>query len=126
MTNQSTLKVIESPLAVIGFNALFNGLANIDQVEASLYRGEPLTGANLLTASYSDLCKRCTNVVVEANNLTAQQIAVVVVDAVNKSAELIEGAALAHFSYEHVAQLSDALQRAQQIINSDDVAVLII
>jgi PfaB family protein len=129
MVAQSPLQLIESPLAVIGFNALFNDLANIDQVEASLYRGDCLTASSPINASFSDLCKQCANRVVESNNLTAQQIAVIVVSENSKEVidEVIEGAAQAHFSYETVAHLDEALNRSAQIIKNDGhIAVLII
>ena len=138
MVAQSPLQLIESPLAVIGFNAIFNDLENIDQVEASLYRGESLTASSPITASFSDLCKQCANRVLESNNLTAKQIAVIVVNANSSNAnnsevakELIEGAVEgsehAHFSYETVTHLAEALICSEQIIkNNPHIAVLII
>jgi len=125
MVSDFSLNKIESPLVVIGFNAIFNDLNNIDQVEASLYRGESLTESSPIKANFSELCKQCANLVVESNNLTAQQIAVIVINDNNN--EVIEGAEQAHFSYETVTHLNDALTRSEQIINSEtDVAVLII
>ncbi len=125
MVLNSSFNKIESPLAVIGFNAIFNDLDNIDQVEASLYRGEPLTISSPITASFSDLCKQCANLVVESNNLTAKQIAVIVVS--ENSSEIIDGAKQAHFSYQTVSQLDTALITSEQIIkNNTQVAVLII
>ena len=118
-----SLDIMDTPLKVIGFNAIFNDLENIDQVEANLYRGLPLTNSTLLTADYSDLCKQCANLVIQANNLSAQQIAVVVVD---NNSQVIEAAKQAHFSYEHVDHLAQALHRSSQIIKTEDVAVLII
>jgi len=122
----SSLQVINSSLAVIGFNAIFNDLDNIDQVEACLYRGEVLMDSLALQLSYSDLCKRCANLVVEKNNLTAKQIAVIVVQQNLGSDHIIEGAEQAHFSYQRVSDVTQALQLSEQIIAAHDVAVLII
>ncbi|WP_022941397.1 PfaB family protein [Psychromonas hadalis] len=113
-------QVINQPLDVIGFNAIFNDLDNIDQVESALYRGEVLTASSALTHSYAELCKKCVNLVVEANNLTAKQIAVLIV---GDNASAIEGA---HFSVETVNSISDAFNRAEQITKQSDIAVLII
>ncbi|GLS91008.1 hypothetical protein GCM10007916_20760 [Psychromonas marina] len=122
----SSLQVMNSSLAVIGFNAIFNDLDNIDQVEACLYRGEVLTDSLALQLSYSDLCKRCANLVVEKNNLTAKQIAVIVVQQNLGSDYIIEGADQAHFSYQRVSDLTQALQLSEQILAAENVAVLII
>ena len=112
-----TLHAFNTPLSVIGFNAIFNDLDNIDQVEASLYRGDALTASRPLEGSYSDLCQRCANLVFEINHLTAKQVAVIVVnDDAESLSQIIEGAEQAHFSYQHVAHVNDALQRSHDII----------
>lgn len=118
------LQVIDTPLAVIGFNAIFNDLANIDQVEASLYRGEPLISSVLLT---TELYQRCASLVLQANNLNPKQIALIIVD-VNGQNSLADREMLEqqYLSVQTVSHLNDALFCCEQIINSSDNAVLII
>ncbi|PKF61151.1 PfaB family protein [Psychromonas sp. psych-6C06] len=116
---------MQTVLSVIGFNAIYNDLHSIDHVEASLYYGDALSNSTPLTGSYSELCKRCATPVLLANQLSAKQVAVLVVQE-KESVEQTEGATQAHFSYESVHSLSDALLRSEQIICCDDVAVLII
>ena len=119
-----TFTMLTSPISVIGFNAIFNDLDDIDQVEASLYRGEPLTISRPISDSYSDLCKRCASLVVKTNNLLTKQLAVIVVS--DNPSEVIEGAECTYFSYEQLNHLNDALKRSDEIISTNDVAVLVI
>ena len=117
------LQVIDSPFKVIGFNALFNGindLHDIDQVETCLYRGEALKD-DVSKVAYSDLSEKCCAVVLEANQLSKHEIALIVLDEAVQ-----EHLSVGYFSVNNVKHLSDALSLSQQILSNNNVPVLII
>jgi PfaB family protein len=134
------LQVIDKSLKVIGFNATFNPTFNavynsvindmqdIDQVETCLYRGEVLTSVSSIQCTYVDLTNKCTDFVLEANNLSTNKTALIVIDQyINTHIE----EAQSHFSddyysYNIVKHLSEALVLSEQIIDKNNVAVLII
>ena len=124
MVLQTPLTVIDSQLQVIGFNAFFNDLENIDQVEASLYRGEPLSNSTLLSSDHVAQCKRCINRILSANKLATQQVSVILVGTAN---ELVDAAIKElQLTFQYESDLTDALQRSELIIKTDNVAVMII
>ena len=127
------LQVIESPLKVIGFNAVFNSidtaLQDIDQVETCLYRGEavnseitkPFTKNEAFTAY-----KNCIDLVLTANNLLLPQVVVVFItehDDVEQADRLNEFANTLDVEQLQVKSLSEALLITQQL--STDQPVLI-
>jgi len=119
----ATIQTSHSALAVIGFNALFNDLADIDQVEASLYRGAPLTNNTPLAPH--DAVQRCLNLVLNANTLNLNQIALIVVgDALSYEPSVIADRDR-YASYQQEAQLSEALLCSAQL-SQQSLAVLIV
>lgn len=120
MPVRAAIQVINSPLAVIGFNAMFNDLADIDQVEASLYCGEPLVNSHLFTQSAHQLLASCIGLVIEANKLATNKIAVIV------AGDEQESDFSDYHSCQTVPHVSDALFCAEQLIKAENVAVLII
>ncbi|MEI6897597.1 MAG: PfaB family protein [Psychromonas sp.] len=115
------LQVIDTKLAVIGFNAIFNGLNNIDEVEASLYRGLPLSSTERLSDSETELIEKCVIPVLQANNLRAQQVALLVVNDAVKT-NISDG----YLSQQSVSHLGEALHCAELMIKSENIAVLIV
>lgn len=102
------LQVMESPLGVIGFNAVFNALNNIDEVEACLYQGLPLHATKRLNLSEQALVEQCITPVLQANNLSVEQVALLTV------------------GDNDVISLSDALFKAASLIAAENIAVLIV
>ncbi|WP_413698701.1 PfaB family protein [Psychromonas sp. KJ10-10] len=123
------LRLINDPFKVIGFNAVFNSLANeqalcdIDQVEACLYRGETLKQADTVFNALAS-CKSCIRFVLDANNLNIEQVALIVIskdDDLKHSLIAMQDKGRIVF----VEHLSDALILSQQVM-SDDTPVLIV
>lgn len=120
------LQLIDSPLKVIGFNAVFNSLSNgqalcdIDQVETCLYGGEALQRSEL-EFNVLQSVQNCANLVLEANHLEINQVAVIVI---NNDDDLIKEQLKESYSEENqnlyfVKHLSDALILTEQIIGHD-------
>lgn len=120
MSMHATLQTTDQPLTVIGFNARFNDLDDIDQVEACLYRGEPLLNSTLFDVR--EAVQPCIDLVLSANKLSLNKIALIVVGDV-------QGDAVAEIdrygSYQRVDQLSEALLCSAQL-SKQSLAVLII
>jgi PfaB family protein len=122
-----SLQVINSTLQVIGINAVFNVadnivdslLCDIDNVENYLYRGERLKAGGI-DQHAKQLSNKCTDVVLNANNLTRQQVALISIDKTETDASE------SYVSINQVKHLSDALILSQQIITKTNVPVLII
>ncbi|MFT6924801.1 MAG: PfaB family protein [Psychromonas sp.] len=121
---------LNSKLAVIGIDAQFAGLDNIDYVESALYKGELHKGdlhridgkpVNPLFADYSSLCAASAARVVAANNLCLKEVAVINLDDTDKSFSDGE-----YFSVVKADNLGAALIQSEKLIAEFNVAVLII
>ena len=111
-----------SRLAVIGFDAQLDGLENVDRVAAAFYKGNAYSDDTKLAQrySYSELAERSASRVMQANRLTKQQVAQIIV----ADTEVI--AQDNYLSCDRVASFADALTVSAALINKLDIAVLII
>jgi PfaB family protein len=122
-----------SKLAIIGIDAQFEGLDNIDYVESALYKGDlhkgdmykafrhRLDGQDVGQSDYSTLCAESAARVVAANKLTVQQVAVIIISDADESF-----AAAEYFSCIKVNNLGAALIQSEKLISEFNIAVLII
>jgi PfaB family protein len=131
-------------LAIIGIDAQFEGLPNIDYVESALYKGELHKGEVykadthkaclhrvegqdldplLEQSDYSTLCEASAARVVTANKLSAQQVAVIIV---SSPGERFAVTLPEYFSCSTVNNLGAALTCSEKLIVEFNVAVLII
>ncbi|MCW8995044.1 MAG: PfaB family protein, partial [Psychromonas sp.] len=112
-------------LAVIGFDTQLDGLENTDRVAAAFYKGsvdsrEPRLAPHY---SFSELLQLSADRVLQANKLSGQQLAVIVVSALPQTRLAADNH---YIRCEQVACFSDAVTLSKQIINKQDIAVLII
>lgn len=126
----SKIAGLNSKLAVIGIDAQFAGLDNIDYVESALYKGDQhkadrVDGQPLdsLFADYSTLCAASGARVVAANKLTAEEVAVIVLC---EGGETFAAAEQGYFSCIKVDNLGAALEQSGELIAEFNIAVLII
>ncbi|WP_028864002.1 PfaB family protein [Psychromonas aquimarina] len=120
-------KSIKTKLAVIGFDVQLDGLADIDQVEAALYRGEVHRGEVFNAAvslqqhdSSVDLCRVSAECVLQVNKLICSDAAVIMIT--DKKQICLPQS---YFSTHSVCCLADALQLSEQIISEHNLPVLI-
>lgn len=110
-------------LAVIGFDAQLDALDNVDRVAAAFYKGDVLDKKVKLAQAYSEsqLYQLSAQRIMQANQLTEQQLAVVIV------AEQPAEFAQAHnfICCRRAATLAEALTLSAQLIDDLQVAVLI-
>ncbi|WP_019615821.1 PfaB family protein [Psychromonas ossibalaenae] len=116
-------KCIKTKLALIGFDVQLDGLTDVDQFEAALYRGEVFNAAASLQQHYSnaDLYKLSADRVLQVNKLNRSQTAVIMITDQKHSAPEQHN----YFSSHTVCSLADALLLTEQIINQHNLAVLI-
>lgn len=115
---------LNSKLAIIGLDAQFDGLVNIDYVESALYKGH-LHRVDALSrqSDYASLCTSSAARVVAANKLNPQQVAVINIVA---TGETFTAAEQGYFSYSRVNNLGAALIKSEKLIAEFNIAVLII
>ncbi|ABM03477.1 polyunsaturated fatty acid synthase PfaB [Psychromonas ingrahamii 37] len=139
MADNRGLDTLNARLAIIGIDAQFEGLPNIDYVESALYKGERYKGelhkADLYwvdgqdldplleQSDYPTLCRDSAARVVAANKLSAQQVAVIIL---SDPSESIAVTLQEYFSCSIVNNLGVALTRGEKLIAEFNVAVLII
>lgn len=134
MFNNSVTEGLNAKLTVIGLDAQFAGLDNIDYVESALYKGDlhkadlhRLDGQNvaalLRQSDYASLCTGSAARVLAANKLTAQQVAVIII---SDCGERFADAEQQYFSCIKVDNLGAALIQSEKLISEFNVAVLII
>ncbi|PKH01223.1 PfaB family protein [Psychromonas sp. MB-3u-54] len=139
MPDNRGLDSLNNQLAIIGIDAQFEGLPDIDYVESALYKGEVYKGDThkaclhrvdgqdldplLEQSDYSTLCKDSAARVVAANKLSAQQVAVIIVSDAGEPFAAVEQE---YFSCSTVNNLGAALIRSEKLIVEFNVAVLII
>jgi PfaB family protein len=135
MADNRGLDTLNSKLVIIGIDAQFEGLPDIDYVESALYKGERykgerykedlhrVDGQGIGHSDYSTLCEDSAARVVAANKLSAQRVAVIIVSSPD---ERFAVPLQAYFSCSTVNNLGAALIRSEKLIVEFNVAVLIL
>jgi PfaB family protein len=109
--------------AVIGFDAQFAGLENVDRVAAAFYKGDMHNSSVQQLANYdcSELLALSARRIMQANRLTEQQLAVIVVSELAADYFVADN----YSGYRQVSCFADALLSALQMMKERDIAVLI-
>ncbi|HEY5714947.1 MAG TPA: PfaB family protein [Psychromonas sp.] len=132
MFNNSDAKglyCLNNKLSIIGLDAQFDGLLNIDRVESALYKADlhqldkSDKNALLRQGDYASLCLSSTARVLASNKLSSQQVAVINISA---GAERIQAAEEDYFSCSSVPDLGAAVKLCEKLITEFNIAVLMV
>ncbi|WP_372882053.1 PfaB family protein [Psychromonas sp.] len=120
---------LNSRLSIIGLDAQFDGLSNIDRVEAALYKGglhlreRQDKDTRLEQSEYVSLCLSSADRVLTANKLARKLVAVI---HIKDAGGVLHTDGLDYFSVTRVADLGAALKLAEQLITEFNIAVLLV
>jgi PfaB family protein len=131
------LNCLNRNLAIIGFDAQLDGLTCIDSVAAALYQGAPRTSSSAFdtknaahvdyTVDYATLCAQSADAVMRANQLKANDLAVIIIGAPDQVIVQAKTSVFNDFfSCQQVSDLGAALTLCDALIDDKDRPVLLL